>query len=158
MVSKNVIKVEVNMLNKNNEKGFSLIELLLVVVIIGIIAALAVPALQRALSAAERGTTFATMRTISSTQVGFFSQNNRFGRLIELQTVLNNALGTTVVDSVVRGKYTFEMTPPTPTDAELSNQYVISATRALPGEPVYRFELTESGKILQVSPAGVIED
>jgi general secretion pathway protein G len=48
----------------SNEKGFSLIELLLVVVIIGIVAALAVPALQKGIRSAENGTTFATMRTI----------------------------------------------------------------------------------------------
>ncbi len=44
-----------------NESGFSLIELLLVVAVIGIIATLAVPALQKATRAAENGNTFATM-------------------------------------------------------------------------------------------------
>jgi prepilin-type N-terminal cleavage/methylation domain-containing protein len=141
----------------SNEKGFSLIELLLVVVIIGIVAALAVPALQKGIRSAENGTTFATMRTISSTQVAFFSQNNRFGRLPEIQEQMNNGMGTTLPDSVVRGRYVFQMTPVAPTDAELKEGYIITATRSVSDDVVYKYELTQSGKITQILPAGSIE-
>lgn len=135
-----------------DQKGFSLIELLLVVVIVGIIAALAVPALRRAARAAENGTTFATMRTISSQQVAFFSQNSRFGRVTELNAQLSSSLGTTAGNSVVRGKYIFEMNPAVPTDAELRNQYTVTATRSVTDDVVYKYELTQRGEIIQVLP------
>lgn len=135
-----------------SQDGFSLIELLLVVVIVGIIAALAVPALQKGIRAAENGTTFATMRTISSSQVGFFSQNSRFGRLSELNNALGGGLGTTTGDRIVRGRYTFEMVPVTPTDTELRNEYTITATRSITDDTVYKYELTHSGEIVQILP------
>jgi prepilin-type N-terminal cleavage/methylation domain-containing protein len=135
------------------EKGFSLIELLLVVVIVGIIAALAVPALQKGLRAAENGNTFATMRTIASTQVGYYSQNNRFGRLSEINNVLSQSIGTVAGNSLTRGKFTFDMAPAAPSDTELRAGYTITATRNVSGEGViYKYQLTQSGEIIQILP------
>ncbi len=140
-----------------NEKGFSLVELLVVVVIVGIITALAVPALQKGIRAAENGTTFATMRSIASTQVQFFSQNNRFGTLPELQQMMSNGIGVTTGDRVVRGRYVFEMTPIAPTPADLADGYTISAIRTVTDDVVYRYELDQTGKITQILPVGGIE-
>lgn len=146
------LRIEVGNMNKHHESGFSLIELILVVAIIGIIAAVAVPAFQKGLTAAENGSSFATLRSISSTEVNYFSQNGRFGRLTEIQGVLNNGLGTTVGDSVIRGKYVFEMNPTTPTDAELKNEFTITATRTIAGDITYKYELTHTGEIVQILP------
>lgn len=136
----------------NREKGFSLIEVLIVVVIIGIIAALGVPALQRGIRAAENGTTFATLRTVSSAQAQFFSQNNRFARISELNNQMRGAFGTTAGDRVIRGKYTFEMNPATPTDEELRNEFTLTATRMVTDDTIYKFELTHTGEIVQILP------
>lgn len=137
-----------------NERGFSLVELLVVVVIIGIIAAVAVPNLQRASRAADNGTIFATMRTISSAQVGFFSQNNRFGRLGEVNSQLGNGVGTTVGTVIFRNRFTFEMVPAVPTDTELRREFTITATRTAlnPGDVADKYELTQTGEIRQVFP------
>lgn len=142
------------MINPSNQKGFSLIELLVVVVVIGIVAAMAIPSYQRGIRAAENGTTFGTMRAISSTQVMFFSQNSRFGRLTELQNLLGNSIGVTTGDKVFRGRYVFEMSPTVPTDSDLSTEYVITATRSVPNEEVFKYELTQEGKVRQILPLG----
>ena len=139
-------------MKEQKDSGFSLIELLCVVAIVGIIAALAVPALQKGMRSAENGSTFATMRSISSTQVSFFSQNNRFARLREIQGIMSNAVGTTVEDKVIRGKYIFEMNPTVPTDEELSREYTITATRSSSDDIIYKYELTHTGEIVQILP------
>ncbi|MGB7207124.1 MAG: prepilin-type N-terminal cleavage/methylation domain-containing protein [Pyrinomonadaceae bacterium] len=128
----------------SNEKGFSLIELLLVVVIIGIIAALAIPAFQRGITAAENRSVHSTMKTMGTSQAMFFSQNKRFARLGELNNIHVNGLGTMVLDRMERRKFTFEMEPLVPTDAELRDGYTIAAFRDANGI-TYRFQLTNTG-------------
>jgi prepilin-type N-terminal cleavage/methylation domain-containing protein len=141
-----------NIMKVNRQSGFSLIELLIVVVIVGIVASLAVPAFQRGIRAAENGTAFATLRTVSSSQVSYFSQNNRFARLSELNNASNQVFGVTAGDRVIRGRYVFEMTPANPTDAELRDSFTISATRSVSDDTVYRYELTHTGEIIQILP------
>jgi type IV pilus assembly protein PilE len=141
------------------QSGFSLIELLLVVVIIGIIAALGIPALQKGVRAAENGTTFAVMRTIGSTQMNFYSTNNRFARLNELNTVLANGIGTVAGDQINRGRYTFDMVPAAPSDVQLRDTYTITATLNVTGsDTVYKYQIDQSGKILRIFPAGGSDD
>ena len=145
-------------MGKKKESGFSLIEVILVVVIIGLVAAMAVPAYQKGMWAAENGSAFSTLRTMSSTQVSFYTQNDRFARLDELNSTLGNGLGTMIPpDKLVRGRYVFEMSPASPTDAELKTEYLISATRDVTGDVVYRYELNQSGRIIQVLPVGSVE-
>lgn len=142
---------------KNNaEGGFSLIELLLVVVVIGIIAAMGIPAMQRGVRAAQNGTTFATLRSVASAQATYFSQNGRFGRLNEINSILGNGVGTVSGNTLTRNKFTMTMTPPAPTDLELKNGYTITATRNVNGEDtLYKYELTQAGDIQQILPVPV---
>ena len=135
-----------------NEQGFSLIELVIVVVIIGIIAALAVPALQKGYQAAENGSTFGTLRSIHGTQVGFYSQNSRWGSLVELNRIMSNGIGTTIGDRVVRGRFTFEMSPLAPTPTELQQEFTITATSSAFSGEIYKYELTQTGEIVQILP------
>lgn len=138
---------------KKNEQGFSLIELLVVCVVIGVVASVAIPHLQKALRAAEIGGTFATMRSISSTELSYFSQNGRFARITEVNNIMSSSVGTPLGNEVNRGKFVFSMSPASPTDAELRNGYTINATRNVAGEGVtYVYQLTQSGEIRQVLP------
>jgi prepilin-type N-terminal cleavage/methylation domain-containing protein len=137
----------------NTQAGFSLIELLLVVTIIGIIAALGVPSLQRGIKAADNGAAFAQLRVMATAQVSFFSQRSRFGRLNELNTIQNNGFGTTTGTGIVKGRYVYEMSPLTPTDLELKDGYTIIATgsNGSSGTP-YVFRVIQTGEIIQVTP------
>lgn len=140
------------MLTKD-QKGFSLIELLIVVVVISVIAALAVPALQKGIVAAQNGSTFGSLRSLSSSQTNYYAQNNRFGRLTEINNLQGGAFGTPSGNDLIRGKYVLSMTPAVPTDAELRERFTVTATRNITGENlVFVYELTQAGDIRQILP------
>jgi prepilin-type N-terminal cleavage/methylation domain-containing protein len=66
------------------EKGFSLIELLIVVVIIGVIAALAIPGLQRARRYAQSGSAIQSLRTITTAESLYERRYRVYATLIDL--------------------------------------------------------------------------
>ena len=142
-------------MKKNTQSGFSLIELLCVVTIIGIIAALGVPSFQRGIRSADNGAAFANLRTMSAVQISFYSQNGRFANMSELNAAHGNAFGTLSGsgNSITRGRFTYEMSPLTPDNEALKSGYTILAngTNGVSGTP-YIFRVDQVGAIVQVSP------
>ena len=140
-------------MKRRGENGFSLIELLVVVVVIGVIASIAVPHLQKGIRAAENGNVFATLRTISSEEMSYYSQNGRFARITEINNLLSGSIGSNSGSDVIRGKFVISMSPASPTDLELRDGFTMTATRNVAGEGViYVYELTQSGVIRQILP------
>jgi type IV pilus assembly protein PilA len=105
------------MTSKKSSKGFSLIELLIVVAIILIIAAIAIPNLLRARRAANEGSATASMRTLGSGELLYRSTNGNFTNLTGLSgdSIIDNVLG-----SGTKSGYVFSATPGTSTDLQFT--------------------------------------
>jgi prepilin-type N-terminal cleavage/methylation domain-containing protein len=129
-----------------SQKGFSLIELILVVVIAGLIATVAVPSLSKARDAADNAAAMAKLRAIHTSESSYRFMYFRYARLPELNRFAENAHGT-VVGSTLRHKdFTFIMFP-NPTDASLKVGFRIIGYRVRNGRVISQFNMNEKGGI-----------
>jgi len=81
------------------QKGFSLIELLIVVAIILIIAAIAIPNLLRARIAANESSAVGSTRTVNTAEVAYNSAYPTVGYAITLPSLAGTCTGTTLPTS-----------------------------------------------------------
>jgi prepilin-type N-terminal cleavage/methylation domain-containing protein len=98
--------------NRSDQLGFSLVELLIVVVVIGIIAAIAVPNLLASRRAANEGSAQASLRTIHTCEATYraTSGSGNYGTLDDLK---GQYLTDEVLASGTKSGYTFAANPVT---------------------------------------------
>ena len=97
-------------MEKKRQRGFSLIELLIVVAIIGIIAAIAVPKLLVAQQAARETAAFTEVQTLGKSQILYSATRGR-GKYGDLAALGTQGLVDTTLASGNKGGYIFATTP-----------------------------------------------
>lgn len=133
------------------QSGFSLVELLIVVGIIGIISAVAVPSLLTARTAAQKGAAQANLQVMLKSEYSLKVSTGRFARMSEVNQYYNGTLGQLSGEALTRQTFVYTM-PSAPTDIQLKDAFTISATGPGLGGVPYVFTLDQSGVIVQVSP------
>ena len=153
------------------QKGFSLIELLIVVAIILIIAAIAIPNLLRARIAANEAAAVGTLRTMNTASVSYSStwQNGFPPDLLSLGGVVGTATCTAanqldnvlaVANPATKSGYTFNYNgttayTPTACGSPGWQTYAISAAPITPGTTGQRGFCTDESGVIHYDSTGV---
>lgn len=142
----------------NKQKGFSLIELLIVVAIILIIAAIAIPNLLRAKIAANEASAVGSLRTLNTACIAYSTSYGQFpAALSNLGPVASagtaSSTSADLIDSVLaagtKSGYTFVYT------AGSSNQsYTITAKPIVAGQTGQRMFFTDQSGVIRADGSG----
>jgi type IV pilus assembly protein PilA len=160
--------MRINRAPKNSATGFSLIELLIVVAIILIIAAISIPNLMRARMAANDSSGAASERTVVTGEIGYFASYPTIGYAslaalggaspctpgVATGCLIDNNLAT---DGAGGGKsgYKFAATPATGAGSPIPNQFWTTGTPISAQTGTKAYCAFDDG-VVRTQPAGTI--
>jgi type IV pilus assembly protein PilA len=154
-----------HIMRTNKEKGFSLIELLIVVAIILIIAAIAIPNLLRSKMAANEASAVGSMRTLNTAAVTFSTSYGGYpGALTALRPIASGGTASStqadLIDSVLaagtKSGYSFSWSAGTADAASgLYLNYAIFSSPTSVGVTGQRYFYTDQSGVIRQNSAGV---
>lgn len=149
---------------RSKQKGFSLIELLIVVAIILIIAAIAIPNLLRSRMAANEASAVGSLRTINTAEVqyattyqtGFSTTLAKLGPAATASSTTADLIDS-VLASTIKSGYSFSYSKGTPDSQGNVNQYGITATPVTTGVTGQRVFFTDQSGVIRANATGAAD-
>ncbi len=129
------------------QRGFSWIELLVVLVILGVIAAFAIPRLQEAEMSANESSAVASLRTIVTAQVAYNITSGTGAYSPDLITLSNSELIDSVLGSGTKEGYIYTCT-------EATNFFTLTASPEIPGQTGRRYYFADQSGVIRFSNDG----
>ena len=148
---------------KKKQKGFSLIELLIVVAIILIIAAIAIPNLLRSKMAANEASAVGSLRSLNTACVTYSNLYGGYPASLAALGGEGTGLAPTstaaeLIDSVLQGGtksgYNFTFSPGTADAAQNMDYYIINANPVAQGTTGLRYFFTDQTGVVRYSTTG----
>jgi type IV pilus assembly protein PilA len=150
---------------RNKQKGFSLIELLIVVAIILIIAAIAIPNLLRSKMAANEASAVGSLRTLNTACVTFSTTYGGYPGTLTIMggegtSALPTSTSAELIDNVlqtgIKSGYSFSFSAGTADSAGNIDNYSVSASPITAGVTGIRYFYTDQTGVIRANAAGAV--